>query len=1054
MLSRRARNARRSIISLRAAGDRTEPWTEKADFWLPPQGQTGERIDAGPGERYGLFHPGDPQSPSYLPGTLLVFVHGIRSDCRSAWPRLPQYLLHRAQTDLDVFGFEYPAKFLREASLGGAAEILEKALRTGFQAHYDHILFVAHSAGGLVVKMLLEKDLRARLAQKVEDVWTGSISRRTQAVINLAVPHRGGCAGWTEVARQLTVATQELLCGLAYFFQVASVGALGWGKNEIFSELRHEHRELLRLEDIYVAQLNECDRRGWARPISYEVLAESEVAATPYKTRKIELSRRTDDHHESLMVYSDKWAGSEPLRSRGTHTSAYSPKRPTDLIVKTIDALLDFGGLLETYRWAADSAMAAQTKIRIETNERKRGVERLLGEEASSDGELVSSRSDGAVASCWRGGQAAVYSRLRDCLAPGADEPQRLVVTGSVGVGKTITLRRLARDLAAEHLKHSDQSGPLPLFFPLGQMIFDEEQIGQIESGGKSEPAELARVFTDYWLEWANKRLSEELGTAGEQVTRLYRSWIESRLARRPFVIILDGVDEFLTRHSRLSVGHMRALVEALEETYRDNGRLTIVLGVRSSQTGLASLARTNRHLLAVANISVEEAQTILPGVSGLLKRLRSQGLAEFLLTPLIITNLNPRMNFGDPKLLSRAGIIEAALEGVLEWNKVEDQDLWLAALTLIGWQFFRAFKGAVSLTALREDAMETLHAWQQHLRLTNQSEDAETLMRGFAMVTDESSAKLLATRTVLNPTVENYVAFTHQEWEDFLASRYLALCVRHGLFEELRHRAFPRRHFKCAGELLHGFDVTEPLIDRLLARSPAVTARFITGNFVGLLGNSRLPITVSAVRRLIGSLDALDRGAFELPGLTRHVTLTLLCFRAFADESDDDSDLRAELKKVLPNYSTRGGTRQVDPLTASMAWCYRSALAKRFEQEAPASWPGLSEGDATAALPWVCDPGQRDKEPSAYYRSLQLSYLDAQPAILVEPARAITNVHYLYLLAVAAHERAEVSQVKELLPELLLEDGEIAVFLKSYTLVPELNAIFLACQRLCASRK
>src|SRR5262249_17500904 len=142
--------------------------------------------------------------------------------------------------------------------------------------------------------------------------------------------------------------------------------------------------------------------------------------------------------------------------------------------------------------------------------------------------------------SYWHGGQAQALSRLRERISSASERSIRFVVTGRVGVGKTITLRRLARELASEFASHLELDRPLPLFYPLGRMKFEPQQIKQVQGATNEDPQTASRILTNHWLAWANNAISEDIPTGTAPVV-LLQSWLEDRLARKPTVVIFDG---------------------------------------------------------------------------------------------------------------------------------------------------------------------------------------------------------------------------------------------------------------------------------------------------------------------------------------------------------------------------------------------------------------------------------------------------------------------------------------------------------------------------------
>ena len=73
-------------------------------FWLDPLKDESDG-ESGPGEQYGIFHRADRLSEIFCPGLLVVFVHGVNSDCRKAWTALPACLwrkLHASAYGLNI----------------------------------------------------------------------------------------------------------------------------------------------------------------------------------------------------------------------------------------------------------------------------------------------------------------------------------------------------------------------------------------------------------------------------------------------------------------------------------------------------------------------------------------------------------------------------------------------------------------------------------------------------------------------------------------------------------------------------------------------------------------------------------------------------------------------------------------------------------------------------------------------------------------------------------------------------------------------------------------
>ncbi|HWO25549.1 MAG TPA: serine/threonine-protein kinase [Kofleriaceae bacterium] len=658
-------------------------------------------------------------------------------------------------------------------------------------------------------------------------------------------------------------------------------------------------------------------------------------------------------------------------------------------------------------------------------------------------------RTSGATVLDAQGGtQAEIFAELLALTREQHQRPVNVVVTGDAGVGKSTLLRMIARRLCGEHLTALHGQTAAPFFIPLYFVKLPSDRLKSLALRD-SEGAQgrlLHDMLLDWWCEWVSSITYEGL---------LSFRWVTARLRSEPAVLILDGVDEFLTNHPGLGIAHVRQMITFLGTEYRQNGWLTILLGVRSTQPGLGALASSSRNIYELLRLTTAQAVRQFPAASTWLDATVDVQLEKLLFTPLILAQLTTQRPLRAYKPSTRSEIILLALTTIIEQSelcgKLDEQNepieapQWIDALMIVAWFLFRRLRGEIAVSALRLEAADLYRAWAEHFERAGQPSQGESLLSGIRLLCDGRACDMLVRRTILYPTGRGEVRFIHREWQDFLASRYLAQVIAHRHVDELRHVGYTPRMCRAAGELLcqAGVSIDEALVSALLRRTRETGARLIVANFSALLTSSRVPIEGPAIDVLLSAIRAM-------PAIARCIALNGLGYRALRDDDSCAQDLRHRISRTFHECLAASAADDDIGVMRSIAWCYLKAYAQKFGSPPPdGAWPGLGENAERAVLSMMCQADETGVRILDEHRSVQLAFLEVQHIVLEDPCRPISVAHYLYCLVVARRHGGGVVELGRELPAILAPASPHARVIEGYQLVPELREVFAACRRL-----
>jgi pimeloyl-ACP methyl ester carboxylesterase len=1080
----------------------------------------------------GWVHWANRRAANYQRDPLLVFVHGLAGNGRSTWRSAPRLILDKLGIDIDVFTFDYPAGLFEEADIEIAAQTLGTILCEKFGA-YRHLIFCAHSAGGLVTKAMIRQELAKAArgcAYRARPYRTAnSVTLRLRRIINLDVPHAGGNPFLNRAGKVLR----------SFFNPLIKMRLCGY--NKIIDQLDPTGPEgdyVTQLEGDYVDCLRQLDNLNLPRPTSLEVLAadagviaahdrvaiDSEVWTGsdepadkskvwwPKETQKTKSPQYFDRKasrwgtlgsileigHAAVAILSD--ADTIELRQVG-HSIAHRMKKTTDLTTSVVSNFLEQWVRKDELRWGV-AEIAVKLLHDFHLSQR---FDRLVGEKALGQCTLTGVS----------GSQAFIHGALVEKIAEHIHAPSRFVLTGDLGVGKSILARHLGWRRCLDFLQADNLADPLPCFIPLERVTLDDPVSPQkfsAEAGTGGGWEVLGKNWCDYLAGHLAVDGAWGENTAENKAHLAKRLWqmLEESIQSRPILLILDGVDDFFAKNPQIRLDDFAAAVEWLKQRAANNPRFTLLLGMRSSQPGKELLA-SPAHTFTVRHLSLWEASTLLPGFarwlarvekefrrrsgrqraktgklpasatdlesdcSGTLKVKQTRENLEFyelLLTPFTLCQLGKAILELDPaQLQSRTQILDAILDAIVRRNHPDlERDDAAELITLnarkdmlmaVVWCFYRSRQSEMTVEQILVRLRELVARWSTGDRWKDDCE-LPAVLHSMQLACEPSRLeKSLLSRTVFYPTSYAGYRFLHREWEDFLAGRYVAACVRHRRAQELGPLSCRQNMLRIAGELLGELHVDRSFVEPFLKTPQKPEDDLIAGNFSAILGSGKSPLDGPAIQQLVESFD-------RVRGLSPHVLLGTLCWRVLragmqarssghpVDFFDPAAEaLRTQLQPLLRDLTASKPSRLVPAVTRSLAWCYLREFHGFFGEPEP---PGYETMGIDLTIP---DPAgfklicTNDGTATTYTETqgtLQNAFLRIQPMIFLDVARPISVVHYLYFISLAAGASAATSEVTAELSKLLNENSPYEWAVRNAS-PAELLKVYNACRIVAGKR-
>jgi len=949
--------------------------------------------------RYGLFHQADKNNTKYRPDILLVFVHGIFGSPKETWKNTPFWLSERLGSKLNILNFSYAAGLWQKTSISTASSDLKTCLETTYQ-DYNFFIFVTHSSGGLVVKHMLNQSFND-VSSQIDNAtfsFTNSPSLwlKTRRIINIAVPHQGGDPALTKLAQSSYKYTYFMAKPFLKLLRGITQGAADVGKNEIISCLDYNNPYLLALHQKYLQALEFSKQNRLLHPSSFDIIASADtaVAATNISGKRAIL--------------------------RGNHDNVKIPNHKEDPIMEILSSQIE-GYCGANYFLLVH---AFETIKKLDSLNQQLGTPRLIGKTTQEQINIGSQQSI----------FDSIYRRFNQQKI---SSPQQLLLTGNGGVGKSTVMRELLWQLSIDYLINPELKQTIPFSIPL-QMLSAQDIQGGLN-------------WDKLWL-WHERWVNELLPSLDFQSSK-----ITSCFSQQAVCILFDGVDEFLALHNEVSSTQLLKIFNAATKRYRHNPKFSILTVCRNSLADVNAFANHPYDIYSVSQLTIEEANNSFPICSNWLNYVQDKDLLDIVLTPLILSTLDEKLECSNTIPLNASHIIGQSIDSILRKSSltgltlsdgqiVKKSHLHLI-LMLIAWTFFKNALGAISLSRLRNEVQLIAKQWATHLQANNLEYENDNLKTSLALLNNEQLVSGLIQRSLFVTLSHNKIRFSNRQWHDYLVALYFKQCLLLGHIEEFSETAFNPSIYTMAGELMTHDMITENMIKHAISRWKLTGKISIISDILAFISWTTIAIEPAAVRLLLNEAPNYNE-------TTRIILLSSFGYRGLETNANDRSakDIRTALLPTLRMVANCDTCPIGDRISSSLAWCYLRAYTTKFKLKMiDTAWPDLrfNEDGQKIALSTMFTEVNGKVELNKYTKSLQIAFLSAVKQAQKDPNLLIRSMHYLYFLVIAKKFGAHVIELNDGLDELLSRHSSLANILANDNTVPELKLLFKYFQTL-----
>ena len=313
-----------------------------------------------------------------------------------------------------------------------------------------------------------------------------------------------------------------------------------------------------------------------------------------------------------------------------------------------------------------------------------------------------------------------------------------------------------------------------------------------------------------------------------------------------------------------------------------------------------------------------------------------------------------------------------------------------------------------------------------------------------------------LRSRTVLNTIGKDSLRFAHREWQDILVSDYLAQCALGQIFSELDYRAFSKQIYIDTADILSESMIRDKLsigkewVNRATDSGDPFKQPYTLMNICAIVGNGPVEIDQDAFCRLLELIS--DQ---RCPEVIRIVAVSSFGMRALRTDRNDFIEYMLPSLTMALSEIVRQGKESRHKISASMAWCYRSELGRKYpalSMDRNEPWPAIDattedgvHAAAASGIVWT----QEDGVPRSDARSKSFQIAAAQYPLAVRNLlrEEISLTHYLFLACASIRAKVATSEIFPLLRAVFSKQSGVAERIKKSS-SPQVKSLFASCRK------